>query len=128
MIFFDFLSIHSFTQSVNFPTRDNNILDICSDRPALITTSKALPGISDHNMLFITLLLSVKIYLPVKRKIYLWSTARNEDIQHKAFEKAKTDGVTQKKDGMKRTRHEPEMASLKQCNDDQVDKVSDDHS
>ena len=83
------------------------MLEICSDRPALITTFKALPGISDHDMLFITSLLSVKINLPVKRKIYQWSKAKNEDIQNKAFEKAKRDGVTQKKDGMKRTRHEP---------------------
>ena len=85
--FLDFLSIHSFTQFVNFPTQSNNILDIfCSNRPALITTCKALPGISDHNILFITSLLSVKINLPAKRKIYLWSKAKNEDIQNKASE------------------------------------------
>ena len=86
-IFLDFLSIHSFTQMVNFPTRGNNILDIfCCNRPALITMCKPLPGISDHDILFITSLLSVKINPPVKRKIYLWSRAKNEDIQNKASE------------------------------------------
>ena len=34
-IFLDFLSVHSFTQMVNFPTRGNNILDIfaVTDQP-----------------------------------------------------------------------------------------------
>ena len=52
----------------------------------MITTCKALPGISDHDILFITSLLSVEINLPAKRKIYSWSKAKDEDIQNKASE------------------------------------------
>ena len=52
----------------------------------MITTCKALPGISDHDILFITLLLSIKRNLPAKRKIYLWSKVKNEDIQNNASE------------------------------------------
>ena len=47
---------------------------------------KPLPGISDHEILFITSLLSIKINPPATRKIYLWSRAKNEDIQNKASE------------------------------------------
>ena len=40
---------YGFSQTVNFPTRKNNILDIIiTNRPSLITFCSMIPGISNH--------------------------------------------------------------------------------
>ena len=45
----DFMQEYGFSQTVSFPTRKNNILDIfITNRPSLITFCSTIPGISDH--------------------------------------------------------------------------------
>ena len=74
--FIDFIETHGFIQIVDFPSRGNNILDVFStNRPSLINTCYPLPGISDHEIIFISSVTSVKFNPPTKRKTYLWSKA-----------------------------------------------------
>ena len=48
-------------QIVDFPTRDNNLLDIfLTNRPSLIQTCKSLPGISDHEIVYMDSDVTVK--------------------------------------------------------------------
>ena len=43
-----------FSQVINFPTRRNNILDIFfTNRPSLIRKCHTLPGISDHEIIYL---------------------------------------------------------------------------
>ena len=63
-------------QIVDFPTRDNNLLDIfLTNRPSPIQTCKSLPGISDHEIEHMDSDVRVKYQRPVRRKIWLWSKA-----------------------------------------------------
>ena len=67
-------------QIVNFPTRGQNMLDLFfTNRPSLINRCEAIPGISDHEIVFIDSNIAVSRQKPVKRKIYMWKkqTLRN---------------------------------------------------
>ena len=68
---------YSIHQIVNFPTRDNNLLDIflTNRPPPLIQTCKSLPGINDDEIVYIDSNVSVKYQRSVRRKIWLWSKA-----------------------------------------------------
>ena len=82
-IFLDLLTSHSFTQMNLQPTRHNNILDIfLTNHPALISDVKVIPGISDHEAVYVECDLTVKSVLPVKRKLYLWNKADFTSINH----------------------------------------------
>lgn len=60
-------------QVVNFPTRDNNTLDLfITNRPSLVEKVKAVPGVSDHDIVFIQAYCSAPRTKPVRRKILLW--------------------------------------------------------
>jgi len=53
-MFIDFLANNGLTQMVNFTTRLTNILDLfITKMPSLILSCKPLPGISDHEIVFI---------------------------------------------------------------------------
>ena len=70
---------------MDFPSKDNNILDIfCTNRPSLIITCYLLPGISDHEIIFVSSVTSVKFNPPTKRKIYIWSKADLSNVQQLA--------------------------------------------
>ncbi|KAK3107772.1 hypothetical protein FSP39_021936 [Pinctada imbricata] len=63
-------------QMVDFPTRRGAILDLfITNRPSLINKIRPLPGVSDHEVLFIDTNVEVKHQRPPKRKIYLWNRA-----------------------------------------------------
>ena len=63
-------------QIVDFPTRGINLLDIfLTNRPSLIQTFKSLPGISDHEIVYMESDVSVKYQRPVSRKVWLWFKA-----------------------------------------------------
>ena len=48
-------------QVVNFPTRDNNLLDIfATNRPTLVQSCKPIPGVSDHETVCVTSDISAK--------------------------------------------------------------------
>ena len=82
----DFLSNYGFSQSVCSPTRGNHILDVFfTNCPSLIKKCSVLPGISDHETVFVSSDISASTHKPVARKIYLWSRADfhriNQDIE-----------------------------------------------
>jgi hypothetical protein len=63
-------------QMVDFPTRNTTTLDLfLTNRPSLINRLKPMPGISDHEAIFVDSDVQVKLQRPVKRKIYLWTKA-----------------------------------------------------
>ena len=63
-------------QVVDFQTRDDNLLDIfLTNRPSLIQSCKSLPGISDHEIVYVESDVSVKYQRQIRRKIWLWSKA-----------------------------------------------------
>ena len=67
---------------MDFPTRENNILDLVfTNRPSLINNCHPLSGISDHEIVFVATQISAKIQRPIQRKIFLWSKANLDDIK-----------------------------------------------
>ncbi|KAK3092025.1 hypothetical protein FSP39_024520 [Pinctada imbricata] len=82
-------------QMVDFPTRRGAILDLfITNRPSLINKIRPLPGVSDHEVLFIDTNVEVKHQRPPKRKIYLWNRANIQGLQDD-FESFSTDFVNQ---------------------------------
>jgi len=64
-MFIDFLANNGLTQMVDFTTRLTNMLDLLiTNMPSLILSCKPLPGISDHEIVFIESLIhkSVTVY------------------------------------------------------------------
>ena len=62
------------SQMVTFPTRGNNTLDIfATNRPNLINTCTPIPGISDHDAIYVESLVTAKYRCPAKRKLYQWA-------------------------------------------------------
>jgi len=74
--FVDLIGFGGFTQLVDTPTRDNRILDIfATNQPSHITSCHIVPGISDHEAIYIESKLAVYTTPPTKRKVYLWNRA-----------------------------------------------------
>ena len=68
-------------QIVDFPTRDTNTLDLfITNRPTLVERCKALPGISDHDIVLVQARTRARRKKPPSRKIHLWSKANPDDI------------------------------------------------
>jgi hypothetical protein len=69
-------------QSVNFPTRGQNLLDVFFiNRPSLINRCEAIPGISDHEIVFVDSNIAISRQKPVKRKIYMWKKADTQKLK-----------------------------------------------
>ena len=78
--FLDMIQNCCLEQAVNFPTRNDNTLDLfLTNRPSLINRCIAIPGVSDHDGVFIESSVSAKRGKPVRRKIYIWKRA---DLDH----------------------------------------------
>ena len=75
--FIDMMNVCNLEQIVDFPTRNNNILDILfTNNTTLITSSKDIPGISDHTAIAIVDILCHPFRnQPIPRVIYLWNRA-----------------------------------------------------
>jgi hypothetical protein len=74
-------------QSVNFPTRGQNLLDVFFiNRPSLINRCEAIPGISDHEIVFVDSNIAISRQKPVKRKIYMWKKADTQKLKSKIEE------------------------------------------
>jgi hypothetical protein len=74
-------------QIVNFPTRNDNTLDIfCTNRPTLVERCSPIPGISDHDIVTVDSDIVPRRQKPVQRRIYLWKKANipamNEDLNN----------------------------------------------
>ena len=83
--FLNFLHEYGFTQTVNFPTRGNNTLDIfVTNRPSLISSCKPVSGISDHEAVIVISSLKTDLQLIPKRRIYNWKRADWNEIKDKA--------------------------------------------
>ena len=69
------------SQIVNFPTRGSNTLDvIITNRPTLVGQCEPMPGLCDHDVVFMDL--SVRAYRkkPIRREIFLWKKADIDGI------------------------------------------------
>jgi len=78
----DTFSTAGLFQSVTFPTRLNNTLDIfASNRPDLVEKCVPIPGISDHEAIYGEIYLAAKIQIPTRRTIYLWHKADFTEIR-----------------------------------------------
>ena len=88
-LFLDFILEFGFVQLVDFPTREQSILDIfLTNFPSYEYTCQPLPGISDHEIVLVKSAVDIKISKPTARKIYLWHKCDMETIRNIATEAA----------------------------------------
>ena len=70
-------------QLVDFPTREQSILDIfLTNYPSYEYTCQPLPGISDHKIVLVKSAVDIKPIKATARKIYLWQKANFESIRN----------------------------------------------
>ncbi|XP_072051476.1 uncharacterized protein [Amphiura filiformis] len=82
-------------QIVNFPTRGDNTLDlIATNRPSLVKQCVGMPGLSDHDVVFLEMSARAYRKKPPRRKILLWKQADLESIRTDA--KAWSDDFVEK--------------------------------
>ena len=82
-IFIDFILEFGFVQLVDFPTREQSILDIfLTNYPSYEYTCQPLPGISDHEIVLVKSAVDIKPIKATARKIYLWHKANFESIRN----------------------------------------------
>ena len=68
-------------QVVSFPTRLDNTLDLfLTNRPSCINKCQPIPGISDHEIVYINTDVKPKRRKPIRRKIYLWNKVDLDQI------------------------------------------------
>ncbi len=69
-------------QVVDFPTCENDTLDLFfTNRPSVVNQSETLPGISDHEIVYIDSCVMAKRRKPVKREIHLWKNTDFDQIR-----------------------------------------------
>ena len=82
--FLDTLANTGLQQIVNFPTRNNNTLDVVlTNRPSLVKQCVGMPGLSDHDIVFVETSSRALHHKPARHKILLWKHANFDDIQPK---------------------------------------------
>ena len=52
-----------------------------TNRPSLINRCEAIPGISDHEIVFVDSNIAISRPKPVKRKIYMWKKADTQKLK-----------------------------------------------
>ena len=78
----DLAESYDMQQMVSRPTRKDGILDIFfTNRPTLTTRSTTLPGLRDHDIVFVESSASAKRSKQAKRHIHLWKKANLETIK-----------------------------------------------
>ena len=81
-IFIDFILEYGFTQIVDFPTREHNILDVFhTNRASYEYVCKPLVGISDHEIVYVTCAVDIELQKSISCRIYLWHKANFEHIK-----------------------------------------------
>ena len=71
-LFMGTLANRSLSQLATFPTCNDNTLDIfATNRPGLVTVCESLPGISNHDIVHVQAVMSIKYQKRLQRKIYL---------------------------------------------------------
>ena len=82
--FWDTLATTGLQQIVNFPTRNNNTLDVVlTNRPSFVKQCVGMPGLSDHDTVFVETSSRALRHKPARRKILLWKHANFDDIRLK---------------------------------------------
>ena len=76
----------SLEQKVTLPTRKESTLDLfLTNCPSLVNKCTTLPGIGDHDIVYIESSVTPKRSKPVKRKIYLWKKADTTKLSAEAL-------------------------------------------
>ena len=74
-------------QTIDTPTRENNILDLFfTNRPSRVNRSTVIPGISDHHAVYIDSRITMTRQKPVKRTIFMWGRANTQGIKEMSRE------------------------------------------
>ena len=60
-----------------------------TNRPSLVNRCEPLPGLGDHEIVYIDTDISAKLNKPVKRKIYIWKKANKDKLEDQASEMVK---------------------------------------
>ena len=71
-------------QMVDFPTRKDNILDICifvTNRPSLVNKCNPIPGLGYHDIVLIDANIVPTRQKPTRRLIYLWKKANLTEME-----------------------------------------------
>lgn len=80
MKFLDLIHDSNLEQIVSFPTRKDHVLDLfITNRPSLLNRCEPLPGIVDHDIVYIDI--TAKINKLTQRKINLWEKADNTKLE-----------------------------------------------
>ena len=84
--FLDILAITGLQQIVDFPTRNNNDLDIVlTNRPCFVNQCVVIPGLCDRNIVFVETSSCSLRHKPARRKILLWKHANFDYIRLKIY-------------------------------------------
>ena len=76
-----------FTQLVDFPTRNENTLDLFfTNRPSLVRYCTGAPGISDHDIVLTSFNSKVMSQKEMEHKCYLWAKANLEEMRMKLYD------------------------------------------
>ena len=76
-----------FTQLINFPTRESNILDVVfTNRPSFVNSCTCIPGISDHDAVRVSFHIETTQKDTIKHKKYLWNKANFEGLKRKLLD------------------------------------------
>jgi len=81
-LFINTLDSGGFSQMVDSPTRNANVLDLfATNRPSFVLCTKLLPGISDHEIVFVESMLTTLIVKSSGQDILLWNKADYQRIE-----------------------------------------------
>jgi hypothetical protein len=88
--FLELVQDNHLEQVVTFPTRHENTLDLfLTNRPSLVNICEPLPGLGDHEIVYIDTDISAKLIKSFKRKIYIWKKANKDKFEDQASEMVK---------------------------------------
>ena len=80
--FMEILADNGLTQTVETPTRGDNILDLFAvSNPTLVNRIETMPGISDHDVVFAEIDVSPKRYQQQRRQIPIYTKAKWDKIK-----------------------------------------------
>ena len=81
--FLDTLANTGLQQIVNFPTRNNTLDVVLTNRPSLVKQCVGMPGLSDHDIVFVETSSRALRHRPARRNILLWKHANFDNIRLK---------------------------------------------
>ena len=80
--FIDTIQEKSMEQTVDFPTRLDNIIELVfTTHPSLVNECKSLPGIGDHDIVLIDKSIEVTRSKTPRHKIYIWKSANTDELR-----------------------------------------------